>query len=208
MSSFYNGLSRYFNASERKIIRSLKIGIAGAGGLGSNCAMNLVRSGFEHFVIADFDTVDHSNLNRQFYFSDQAGFLKVTALKNNLLDINPDLSITVSNEQVSEENTQRIFGDCDCIVEAFDDAKAKKMIIEHFSNSQKLVVAASGIAGCGNTDLIRTRKINSKLYIIGDFVSESSELLPPYSPGVSIAAAKQADVILSHALNKARPSQL
>lgn len=203
MSSFHKGISRYFKPSELEKIRSLKIGIAGAGGLGSNCAMNLVRSGFENFVIADFDTIDGSNLNRQFYFSTQTGLLKVDSLKQNLLDINPNLSITTSNERVDTENLEQLFGDCDCIIEAFDDAAAKKLLVEHFSDADKLVVAASGIAGSGNTDQIKTRKISDRLYIIGDFVSESSEQLPPYSPGVSIAAAKQADVILSYALNLA-----
>lgn len=201
MTSFYDGISRYFKPAELEIIRSMKIGIAGAGGLGSNCAMNLVRSGFQNFVIADFDTIDGSNLNRQFYFSNQTGRLKVDALRQNLLKINPALSLTTTDERINEDNLERIFGECDCIVEAFDDSQTKKLLVEHFSNSKKLVVAASGIAGCGNTDRIITRKINTTLYIIGDFVSESSEQLPPYSPGVTIAAAKQADVILSHALN-------
>ncbi len=201
MTSFYDGISRYFKPAELEMIKSIKIGVAGAGGLGSNCAMNLVRSGFQNFVIADFDTIDGSNLNRQFYFSNQRGLLKVDALKQNLLKINPSLSLTTINERITVNNLEQIFGECDCIVEAFDDAQAKKLLIEHFNNSTKLVVAASGIAGCGNTDRIKTRKINSRLYIIGDFVSESSEQLPPYSPGVTIAAAKQADVILSHAIN-------
>ena len=44
------------------------IGIAGAGGIGSNVAVNLVRSGVDNFIIADFDKIEESNLNRQYYF--------------------------------------------------------------------------------------------------------------------------------------------
>ena len=51
-------------------LKDFRIGIAGAGGLGSNCAMALVRSGITKLIIADFDSVDESNLNRQFYFHD------------------------------------------------------------------------------------------------------------------------------------------
>lgn len=56
----------------------MKIGIAGAGGIGSNVAANLVRSGVTSLKIVDFDRVESSNLNRQFYFSDQIGCLKGT----------------------------------------------------------------------------------------------------------------------------------
>ena len=46
----------------------MKIGIAGAGGLGSNVAVHLVRSGISSLKICDFDVIENSNLNRQFYF--------------------------------------------------------------------------------------------------------------------------------------------
>jgi sulfur carrier protein ThiS adenylyltransferase len=202
MNRFEQGLTRYFAPSDLKKIRRRKIGIAGAGGLGSNCAMNLLRSGFHDFVIADHDRIDESNLNRQFFFLEQTGSFKVSALRENLLKINPDASVSAFSERIDPSNMERLFGECDVIVEAFDDPAAKKLIVEHFIHSGKLVVAASGIAGCGSTDGIQTRKINDTFYIVGDFVSESSEALPPYSPGVSIAAAKQADIVLTHTLNQ------
>lgn len=68
MNSFEKGLSDYIGHDRLSKIQQIKIGIAGAGGLGSNCAFNLVRSGFTKFKIVDFDLVEPSNLNRQFYF--------------------------------------------------------------------------------------------------------------------------------------------
>ena len=62
----------------------MRIGIAGAGGIGSNVAMLLVRAGFTKFTIVDFDYLEQSNLNRQFYFEDQLGKSKVESLKINL----------------------------------------------------------------------------------------------------------------------------
>ena len=50
-----------------------RVGIAGAGGLGSNCAVALARSGVGTLVIADFDIIEAANLNRQYYFTDQIG---------------------------------------------------------------------------------------------------------------------------------------
>ena len=62
------GANTYLTERERGILENAKVGIAGAGGLGSNVAMLLVRAGIKKLVIADFDTVNESNLNRQFFF--------------------------------------------------------------------------------------------------------------------------------------------
>ena len=61
----------YLTPAERAVLERARIGIAGAGGLGSNCAMHLVRAGVRRLVVADFDVVGESNLNRQFFFRDQ-----------------------------------------------------------------------------------------------------------------------------------------
>ena len=65
-------------------LSKFKVGIAGAGGLGSNCATALARSGVGTLVIADYDKIEECNLNRQYYFTDQIGKLKTDALKENV----------------------------------------------------------------------------------------------------------------------------
>ena len=110
----------------------MRIGIAGAGGLGSNVAFNLVRTGVDKLKIVDFDEVDHSNLNRQFYFKDQVGHRKVRALYENLKRINPSIDITIVDRKLEKENINEIFSDCDIIVEAFDKNIYKSMLIEEF----------------------------------------------------------------------------
>jgi len=74
MNKFEQELIQYLGTENLEKAQDVKIGIAGLGGLGSNCAMNLVRSGFIKFKIADFDKIEYSNLNRQFYFEDQEAF--------------------------------------------------------------------------------------------------------------------------------------
>jgi len=168
--------------------------------LGSNCAFNLVRSGFKKLKIVDFDVVEPSNLNRQFYFLDQLNTSKVNALRSNLLRINPDLEIEALNIKLEKENIEQVFEECDIVVEAFDKAAYKALIAESFFSSGKLVVCASGLAGWGKSDDIVVKKIHEKFYMVGDFVSEVNEDLPPISPRVNIAAAKQANIVLSYAL--------
>jgi sulfur carrier protein ThiS adenylyltransferase len=201
-NSFKQGLLKHFSPEQLEKIESFTIGIAGAGGLGSNCAQNLVRSGFKHFVICDFDVVEPGNLNRQFYFQDQLGITKVDALAVNLRRINPDVEIASLPVKITSGNAREVFAGCDVIVEAFDRAEAKRMLVETFYSSGKFLVAASGLAGWGNTDAIMTLQVHDYFYMVGDLVSEVGENRPPCAPRVNIAAAKQADLILSMALKQ------
>lgn len=198
MNEFEKGLAGYIGEERLFKLQNIKVGIAGAGGLGSNCAFNLVRSGFKKFKIVDFDVIEPSNLNRQFYFQDQLNVPKVEALEQNLKRINPDLEIEAVQLKISQENIKELFNDCEVVVEAFDKVMYKTLIVETFFSSGKLLVSASGLAGWGNSDDIRVRKVHDKFYMVGDFVSEVSEDLPPISPKVNIAAAKQADIVLNY----------
>ena len=200
MNQFEKALERYLTPCQLEKIRSVKIGIAGAGGLGSNCAHMLVRTGFKRFRIYDYDILDHSNLNRQFYFLDQTGTAKVAQLKDNLLRINPEAEIEVIAEKIVSENAQEVFADCDIVVEAFDHPEYKKLIVEAYISSGKFLVAASGLAGWGNSDRIRVHKIKDNFYIVGDLKTGISKECPPLAPCVHIAAAKQADLILTNVI--------
>jgi sulfur carrier protein ThiS adenylyltransferase len=181
----------------REKLKVKTVGIAGAGGLGSNCAVSLARVGIGNLVIADFDEVSESNLNRQYYFRDQVGIKKVVALQSNLLRINPELKITVSDEILTPGNIPLLFQNCDVIVEAFDMADQKQMLIEtlltHFP--EKPLVVGLGIAGWGMNDTIHLRQIDN-LYICGDEISEIGPELPPIAPRVGIVANMQADVVV------------
>lgn len=201
MSALTTGLARYLDEFRLQRIRQTKIGIAGAGGLGSNCAQLLVRSGFIDFVLVDFDHVENSNLNRQFYFEDQIGQAKVDALARNLRQINPAVKLRSVQEQVRTDNVSQLFADRAVVVEAFDSPASKRMIAEAYSRSGKLLVAASGLAGWGDNDRIKVHRIHSRFYLVGDLTSGVEGGLPPLAPRVMIAAAKQADIVLGWVLN-------
>lgn len=202
MNDFEKGLEKYLGKKVLEKIKKIKIGIAGAGGLGSNCAVNLVRSGFTKFVIADFDKVESSNLNRQFYFIDQIGLSKVSALENNLKMINPSIILEMNELMLTDSNIKDVFSDCDIVVEAFDKADLKVMIVSAFNRTDKFLVSATGLAGYGKSDEIKVKKVNDKFYIVGDLITEANENTPPLSPRVNIAAAKQADIILQYVMDR------
>lgn len=194
---FEKGITSYIEREKYLLLKEIKIAVLGAGGLGSNCAFNLARCGFSKFVLIDFDIVEPSNLNRQFYFLKQIGKPKVEALKKNLLQINPAIEVETLNTKIQSKEDLKAFDDFDAIIEAFDQAKYKKMTAEYFMKRKNLLVTASGIAGYGNSDRIKVRKISETFYMVGDMISESNEKNPPFSPCVNIAAAKQADIVLN-----------
>jgi sulfur carrier protein ThiS adenylyltransferase len=200
MNSVEEGIAAHIGEENLARLQSVKIGIAGCGGLGSNCAMHLVRSGFTRFTLVDFDRVESSNLNRQAFFNSQVGEFKAEALAANMRAVNPDLELGIYVERVDVGRVKKLFGDCDAVVEAFDRAAAKKRLVEALLPLGRLVVSASGIGGCGDGDALATRKVRDNFYLIGDGVTECSLDTPPLSPRVGIAAAKQADVILAHFL--------
>jgi len=201
MNIFEQGLSRYLTPGQRDALGRVLVGIAGAGGIGSNVAQCLVRTGVMRLRIVDFDTVDPSNLNRQFYFIDQTGKPKVIALKENLLRVNPCLDVDAIAERVDRENALRLFGGCDLIVEALDIATEKMSLVSSAVSAGIPVLAVSGIAGWGDSDSIRIRRLQSGCTVIGDCTSDISAA-PPLAPRVALAAAKIADEVIAAVLDR------
>jgi len=198
---FIAGLRTHFTDDQIQRLGSVCVGIAGAGGLGSNTAVHLVRSGIRRLVVADFDHVAPSNLNRQFFFLDQVGMKKVRALEINLQRINQDLELHVWDGRLDAGNVRHVFRDCHLIVEALDHARDKKMMADAFMADPRLLVCASGIGGWGNSDRIETRRVRDTFYLVGDGRTEVSVAVPPTSTIVGITAAKQADVVIETILN-------
>jgi sulfur carrier protein ThiS adenylyltransferase len=185
-------------------LKNFRVGIAGAGGLGSNCAAALVRCGVGTLVIADYDIVEKSNLSRQYYFADQTGMPKTAAMKQNLVRMRPGVNIETWQGMLDSDNIPGIFSGCDVIVEAFDKAEMKEMLIETISRELPAtpVVMASGLAGWGKNELIGCRKIDDLLYVCGDEISETGEDMPPLAPRVGIVANMQANIVIEILMKK------
>ncbi|MDP2791914.1 MAG: sulfur carrier protein ThiS adenylyltransferase ThiF [Rectinemataceae bacterium] len=181
----------------RAVFSKATVGIGGAGGLGSNCAASLVRAGVRRLVIADFDRVSLSNLDRQYYFLAQVGQFKVDALAENLAAIDPAVMISAHRLRLDPEALRRLFAGCDIIVEAFDEAEAKAMLIETCLDAFPAahVVGASGLAGLGRFEAIRVIH-RGRLHLCGDFESEVAPDLPPVAARVGIVANLEADIVL------------
>ena len=187
----------------RTRLASGRVGIAGAGGLGSNCAMALARAGLGTLVIADFDTVSEANLDRQAFFRDQIGMPKVAALAANIGRIDPGIRVITHGLRLDADSIVALFGECDAIVEAFDVADAKAMLLETVSSRlpDMPFVCASGIAGFGAFERIHIHR-SGMMRIVGDLESEVTESIPAMAPRVIAIASIQADLILEFLLNR------
>lgn len=181
-----------------------KVAIAGAGGLGSNVAISLARIGVGHIRIIDFDVVEPSNLNRQQYYIRHIGMKKVEALREILTDINPFIKVEAIDLKVEKDNVQEIFEGFDIVVEAFDNASYKAMLVgEVLKNfNETKVVSASGMAGFYSNNIIKTKKINDRLYICGDRIHEAGINEGLMAPRVTIVANHEANTVLRLLLNE------
>jgi len=182
------------------------VGIAGTGGLGSNCAVALARSGIGKLIIADFDIVEPMNLTRQYYFRDQTGMHKTAALKETINRIDNDIKVVAHQLKLDRENIPNVFKDCDIIVEAFDSNKMKEMLIETVQIKMPGIplIIGSGLAGWGNNETIKCRKIDDTLYVCGDESTETDAELPPLAPRVGIVANMQANMVIEILMKKTR----
>lgn len=195
------GLSRYLPPSVRGFLGTVKVGIAGVGGLGSNVAFMLARSGIQQFTLVDYDTVDASNLNRQAFFPEDVGFSKVEALARHLRRLDNELAIDMHNVELTRDNAAALFSGCTVVIEALDDASAKAMLFESIVPTGVLYVGASGLAGWGGPPM-EVRRVGENAVIVGDFQTGVGDSLPPLAPRVMQAAAMQADQVLVYLLGE------
>lgn len=193
----------------RQILSGKTVGIAGCGGLGSNCAVALARTGVGKIVLADYDEVSEANLNRQYFFTNQVGEKKAYALQKNLFRINPEIMVIAKDLKLDANNIPEVFAHCDVIVEAFDLAEMKQMILETVLSQMPStpIVAGVGVAGYGNNDSFRTEH-HGQLSVCGDFTSEVDDENPPLAPRVAIVANMQANVVLEILLSGAAQTSI
>ena len=182
----------------QKKFSAATVAICGLGGLGSNIAISLARAGIGKLILIDFDRVDITNLHRQQYKANQIGMNKTDALFENLKEIAPYIDIIPHNACITADNAVELLQDADIICEAFDDAEDKAMLTNFVLERMpdKFFVAASGMAGFGSANTIKTRRVSKRFYLCGDEESDVSEEGSLVSSRVMLCAAHQAHTVL------------
>ena len=183
------------------------VAICGLGGLGSNIAICLARSGIGKLILIDFDVVDVSNLHRQQYKANQVGMFKSEALKANLLEINPYITVESHKVRMTEDNAAKLVAEADIVCEAFDKAECKAMVVNsvltHFKD--KIIVSGSGMAGFSSANDINTKKLSKRFYLCGDGVSDVNDGIGLIASRVMVCAAHEAHMVLRLLMGEQTP---
>ena len=198
MDVLTKGLSRYLGREALAKLGALTVGVAGCGGLGSNAAMMLARTGFRRFLLVDFDAVEASNLNRQQYFPDDIGMPKAEALAAHLRRLCPAIDAVALLERMTDQAADGMVARADFWLECFDAPESKRLVAERALLAGKRVFSASGMGGFGGPAM-RRRDVGL-LTVVGDFASDIADH-PPLAPRVTQAAAMMADAVVEWMLS-------
>lgn len=194
---WYSTLEKRHGADLQRKFSSACVAVCGLGGLGSNVAVSLARSGVGTLLLIDFDKVDMSNLHRQQYAVSQLGMCKTDAMKQTLAEIAPYCNVITHTVKLKEDNLSLI-ADCDVVCECFDNTEYKAMLVNEVSEyyPEKYIVAASGMSGLHTGNTIQTKKFGKRLYICGDGTSDVADDGTLFAPRVMLCAAHQANTVL------------
>lgn len=114
---------------EQTRLENAKVTVVGAGGVGGIALISLARMGVGHIQVIDMDTFEFSNINRQMLSGIQrVGKSKAASARETLLDINPNLNVTVVSEKLIEENAQDYFYQSDVVIDATDNLVSRVII--------------------------------------------------------------------------------
>ena len=204
---FFSALEFRHGKDNQRRFNEATVAICGLGGLGSNIAICLARAGIGKLILIDFDVVDVSNLHRQQYKANQVGMYKTEALKENLLEINPYITIESRTVRMTEDNTVKLVSEADVVCEAFDKAECKAMVVNavltHFKD--KIIVSGSGMAGFSSANDINTKKLSKRFYLCGDGVSDVNDGIGLIASRVMVCAAHEAHMVLRLLMGEQTP---
>ena len=186
-------LHKGLTAEQSQRLQAAKVAIVGLGGLGSNVALWLARLGVGQLLLYDFDKVELSNLNRQYYFLEDVGQYKATALLRHLKAVNPYGNYHSRVVRLTEDNLAELLSEAHIVCEALDKPEAKALLVNGVLESfpDKYLVSASGLAGFASSASMQVRQVTPRFYLCGDGVSDMLQL-PLCGARVGLCAAQEA----------------
>jgi len=139
--------------------------IIGMGGLGSPTALYLAATGVGHIIIADFDQVELSNLQRQIIHStSDIGDDKVNSAKSKLLELNPNITVTVVNEIMHSDNLASLIQDVDIVLDGTDNFESRFEINKACVECHKPLISAAVIRFEGQISVFKGYEVDQPCY--------------------------------------------
>ena len=151
-------------AGQEKLLAA-RVLIIGMGGLGSPLAMYLASAGVGTLVIADYDDVDLSNLQRQIiHRSDAVGELKVVSASRTLKELNPDVGLETIAERLSPTRLREEIAACDLVLDATDNFRTRYAISDACWHARTPLVSGAAIRWEGQVAVFDSRREDSPCY--------------------------------------------
>lgn len=130
---------------QEKLLSSTVL-IVGCGALGSMVSVQLAGAGVGHLILADFDTIDISNLQRQFFFkTEDAGKKKSKILSLHIKSLNPDIDVEIIDGVINQKVLEGLDNEIDFIVDATDNPSSK-LIIEKYCKKKGIAYCIAGVS--------------------------------------------------------------
>ena len=174
----------------------------GAGGLGAPVALYLAASGVGHLTIADDDTVDLTNLQRQIvHFTDSIGKLKVDSARETLARINPETVVTPLAERVAGERLEQLVREADVVVDCTDNFATRHAINRACVRFSRPLVSGAGVRFDGQITVFDLRVAQSPCYHClfpesGDLEDMRCAVMGVFAPLVGMVGSVQAGEVL------------
>ncbi len=151
---------------QMKYLAKCHVLVVGLGGVGAYAAELVCRAGIGKMTIVDADTVNKSNINRQLpALHSTIGKHKAEVIGERLLDINPELQLTIINEFIRDERTEEILASAcfDFIIDAIDSLSPKVFLLYHALKQQIPIISSMGAGAKTDPSLVRIADISKTM---------------------------------------------
>jgi len=136
-----------FGDEGQEKLRKSKVFVAGAGGLGSPISTYLALAGVGEIILADFDSVEPSNLNRQFLHHEKdIGREKIKSAEEKLLSLNPEIEVQTIKEKITDKNADSVIPTCDLIIDALDNFDTRHTL-NRLAVKRKIPIIHGAVSG-------------------------------------------------------------
>jgi hypothetical protein len=192
MKNLYNELFKrnigILTNTEQNILKDSTVGIAGLGGLGGQTFINLVRMGIEKFNLADIDSFDLSNTNRQIGASQKTmGKEKVNVMSAMAIDINPAVEITHFHSGIQKENVDAFVGKSDIIVDSLDFfcLTARELLYSSCYEAKKTVILSAPLGFSATLHVFSNTSMPAKDFFSWNEQMDKFEKMVHFAVGIA-----------------------
>lgn len=158
--NYLDRLEKMIGKDNAKKISDIKVLVVGIGGVGGAALEMLVRSGVNNIFIADFDTFEESNLNRQILsLRDNIGEKKIDVARKRILNINPNCNVTIYEDKINYDVLSKIEAHLDYIIDACDDINAKLDLVKYALKNGIKIISSCGTGNRMHPELLTISNI-------------------------------------------------